>query len=105
MARLAAGPLFADDPVICCLPCHKNASRFFHPRLDGRTLFETSVTIALCPFIVAVTAAVEHERHQSASNQEGEEHAKAERDPPVDAHLRVCALPGANHEGHGHRQQ
>jgi hypothetical protein len=68
MAKLAARPFFADDPVLCCLPRHKNAADFGHPRLDDRTLFGSSIIVAAGRFVVAATAAVEHERHQPASD-------------------------------------
>ena len=59
----------------------------------------------LYALVVAVAAAVERQRHQSATDHDGEEDTKAKRNPAVDAHLRVSALPCAHHERDGKRQE
>ena len=42
-------------------------------------------------FVVAMAAAVEHERHQPAANDQGEEHPEAEGNPAVRTDLYAAA--------------
>jgi hypothetical protein len=46
--------------------------------------------------VVAVTAAVEHQRHEAAADHEGENDAEDHGNVAMDAHLNVNALPGIN---------
>ena len=46
--------------------------------------------------VVAVTAAVEHQPHQTAANHEGENDAEDHGYVAMDAHLNVNTVPGIN---------
>ena len=46
--------------------------------------------------IVAVAAAVEHQRHETAAEHEGEDDAKDHSYVAMDAHLHVNGIPGIN---------
>jgi len=46
--------------------------------------------------VVAVTAAVEHQRHETAADHEGENDAEDHGYVAMDAHLNVDTVPGIN---------
>ena len=54
--------------------------------------------------IVAIPAAVEHQGHQTATDNDGKEDTQPEGHPTVDAHDCRRMLPGIDHELDGHRE-
>ena len=55
--------------------------------------------------IVAIPAAVEHQGHQTATDNDGKEDPQPEGHPTVDAQDCRRVLPGIDHELDGHREK
>jgi len=54
--------------------------------------------------IVAMAAAVEHQRHETAAEHEGEDDAKDHSYVAMDAHLHVNGIPGGDRPPEGYAQ-
>src|SRR5262249_34607812 len=74
-------------------------------RVLGATMVVVAILGRLRLLIVAIPAAVEHQGHQTATDNDGKEDPQPEGHPTVDAHDCRRVLPGIDHELDGHREK